>query len=33
MNMALLHERLGERGGALKDFTKAIELDKYMAIA
>ncbi|KAJ7653026.1 hypothetical protein B0H17DRAFT_1100933 [Mycena rosella] len=33
VNMALLHDRLGERAEAIKDFTRAIELDKYLAIA
>ncbi|KAJ7889612.1 hypothetical protein B0H13DRAFT_2041366 [Mycena leptocephala] len=32
VNVALIHDRLGERAEAIKNFTKAIELDKYLAI-
>ncbi|KAJ7481933.1 hypothetical protein FB451DRAFT_1394533 [Mycena latifolia] len=33
VNMALLHERLGERAEAIEGFTRAIELDRFLAIA
>ncbi|KAJ7432099.1 hypothetical protein B0H11DRAFT_1761014 [Mycena galericulata] len=32
INMAFVSERLGERAQAIEHFTKAIELDKYLAI-
>ncbi|KAJ7628845.1 hypothetical protein FB45DRAFT_919356 [Roridomyces roridus] len=32
MNMGLVYDRLGERQAAIESFTKAIELDKYLAI-
>ncbi|KAJ7236894.1 hypothetical protein B0H12DRAFT_1139835 [Mycena haematopus] len=33
VNVALIHERLGERTLAIENFASAIELDKYLAIA
>ncbi|KAJ7172948.1 hypothetical protein C8R43DRAFT_1119770 [Mycena crocata] len=33
VNMALLHDRLGEREEAIDAFTNAIEMDGYLAIA
>ncbi|KAJ6449781.1 hypothetical protein C8R45DRAFT_1044428 [Mycena sanguinolenta] len=33
VNVALIHERLGEQTMAIENFTRAIELDKYLAIA
>ncbi|KAF7366274.1 Amidase signature enzyme [Mycena sanguinolenta] len=33
VNVALVHERLGERLLAIENFTRAIELDKYLAVA
>ncbi|KAJ6562357.1 hypothetical protein B0H19DRAFT_1233997 [Mycena capillaripes] len=32
VNVALIHDRLGERAEAIESLTKAIELDKYLAI-
>ncbi|KAJ7026771.1 hypothetical protein C8F04DRAFT_102619 [Mycena alexandri] len=32
VNVALLHGRLGERAEAIANFSKAIELDGYLAI-
>ncbi|KAJ7120182.1 hypothetical protein C8R44DRAFT_623689 [Mycena epipterygia] len=32
VNTALIHDRLGERPEAIESFTKAIELDEYLAI-
>ncbi|KAJ7616305.1 hypothetical protein DFH06DRAFT_109470 [Mycena polygramma] len=32
VNVALIHDRLGERAEAVDNFSKAIELDKYLAI-
>lgn len=32
VNAALIHDRLGERPEAIESFTKAIELDEFLAI-
>ncbi|KAJ6469168.1 hypothetical protein C8R47DRAFT_1150622 [Mycena vitilis] len=32
VNVALIHDRLGERAEAIDNFSKAIELDKYLSI-
>ncbi|KAJ7054372.1 NADPH oxidase regulator NoxR [Mycena amicta] len=32
LNVALIHDRLGERSEAIEQLTKAIELDQYMAV-
>ncbi|KAF7342202.1 NAD(P)H oxidase regulator [Mycena venus] len=32
VNLALIHDRLGEKALAIENFTRAIEMDKYLAI-